>query len=269
MKAMTKTCEICSTDFEASNGNQKYCTDCGKDPAKARKQLMRAEIRSKYNAGDRYKVREYTCKVCGRKTLSTYNRTFCSDACLQLHIVNTAKCPVCGVLLVSRGRMTGKGCCSDECRDIQRLQIAKASGRYRPCLQCGEMFIAPQDGSKFCGKPCYLAWVAEQKLKRAEKVEPEHVYEKRCKGCGKVFTYTKNNASKQYCSAECRVARVKAGVKAKMAQEQKQDKHLCTTCKTTQAHCERFTSNFVYLPKGAVQKRIKHKLAIVSCPKFS
>lgn len=266
---MTRTCEICYTDFEASNGNQKYCTDCGKDPAKARRRYIKAEIRSKAHAGDRYKVREYTCKVCGKKTLSTYNRTFCSDACLQLHIVNTAKCPVCGVLLASKGRMTGKGCCSDECTEKLRIKTAIASGRYRKCEYCGEMYIAKTDSGRFCSIPCYRAWFAEHKAREDTQRAAKTVFEKRCRGCGKVFTHTKENASRQYCSAECRIAKVKAGVKAKMAQEQKQDKHLCTTCKTTQAHCERFTSNFVHLPKGAVQKRIKHKLAIVSCPKFS
>lgn len=255
---MIKTCEICAAEYDASRVNQRFCKECGKNPELARRRYIAAEIRNKENAGDRYKVREYTCKVCGKKTLSTYNRTFCSDACLQLHIVNTAKCPVCGDLLVSKGRMTGKGCCSDECTEAQRLQVAKASGRYRACKQCGEMFIAPQEQSKFCGVPCYRVWVAEKKAARPKEAPHVAARYRSCARCGKRFEVS--GAGQKYCSPECRAE--------KPAKKAKPQGHLCTTCRTSQADCERFTTNFVYHPKGAVQKKVGGKLIVVSCPKF-
>lgn len=262
---MIKTCEICAAEYDASRANQRFCRDCGKNPELARRRYIKAELTSKRNAGDMYKPREYTCKVCGKKTISTYNRTFCSNACLQLHIVYTAKCPVCGDLLTSKGRMTGKGCCSDECTETQRLQVAKAKGRYKACQQCGEMFIAAQDESKFCSVPCYRAWMAEQKLIKPVKRD----LERRCRGCGKVFTYTKEQAGLQYCSDECRQDQVRARARAATKAVKKPDENICITCKTSQSQCERFTSNFTYVPQGATQKSIRGKVVVVTCPRFT
>lgn len=258
---MTKTCEICAAEYNASRVNQRFCQECGKNPERARRRYIAAEIRNKENAGDRYKVREYTCKTCGKKTLSTYNRTFCSNTCLQLHIINTAKCPVCGALLASKGRMTGKGCCSDECRDALALKTAKANGRYRACQQCGKMYIAKEDGGKFCSQPCYRQWVSVNKMDKPKPKPVIHTRVKYCPTCGKRFEQS-GAGNQVYCSPECRRA-------PKPKPTPSSDKNLCITCKTSQAACERFTSKFVYHPKGAVQKKIKGKLVVVSCPKFT
>lgn len=256
---MLKTCEVCQSDYEAVRSNQKYCPDCAKNPDLSRRKLIAAEIRNKEHAGDRYKVREYTCKYCGKRFASTYGGGYCSHACNQQHIVETAKCPVCGDLLASKGRMTGKGCCSDECRDALALKTAKANGRYRACTQCGKMYIAKEDGSKFCSQPCYRQWVSVNKMDKPKPVI--HTRVKYCPTCGKRFEASGQQAGMKYCSPECRRA-------PKPKPKPSSDKNLCITCKTSQADCEKFTSGHVYHPKGAVQKKVKGKLVVVSCPKF-
>ena len=200
-----------------------------------------------------------------KKTLSTYSRTFCSDACLQLHIVNTAKCPVCGDLLVSKGRMTGQGLLQWRVHGNPAAASRQGKRQVSSLPTMRGMFIAPQEQSKFCGVPCYRAWAAEQKLVKKGKPEPVVKRERACKSCGKVFDCT--GTSRMYCSSECRAQKVRDGVKT--AKQTKPDENICIACKTSQSQCERFTSNFTYVPKGATQKRIRGKIVVVTCPKFT
>jgi hypothetical protein len=45
--------------------------------------------------------------------------------------------------------------------------------------------------------------------------------------------------------------------------------HLCVTCRTSQAFCERFTSGFTYLPDGALMRRDGRKGIVWYCPKHT
>jgi isopropylmalate/homocitrate/citramalate synthase len=103
------------------------------------------------------------------------------------------------------------------------------------------------------------------------------MFKKNCGYCRKEFIVNQYKRNQQFCSKECSISHSKE--KGKKDKEQNKEKiketlklgkelNICTICKTSQLDCERFTSNFVYIPLGAKMKEIDGKFIIVSCPKF-
>lgn len=248
--------------------NQKVIRDFVKfaEKIQTRKRYKKAEILNKIHAGDLYKVKEIVCKECGKKILTAYDRTFCSTS---------SRCPMCNTLLIEKGNNTGRGYCSEECKQKKRLKDAIEAGNYVPCEYCGKKFIRKNYSNRFCSKECFKNWTEKEKQKKIAKypVKPA-VQQKKCEWCGKLFTVTNEKRGQKYCSLECRKAKNKSN-KRKDKEKTKQnlnigkELHICTICKTHQMDCERFTSNFVYSPKGLVGKIINNKHIIISCPKFT
>lgn len=158
-----KICEICGDEYEPTRSNQKYCKACGKNPEGARQHYARAEFINRIHAGDLHPDHEIVCKECGRKFVSSYNRSFCSAVCSEKHRIKTARCPVCERLLCKAGNLTGRGYCSDECRETAVLRKAKERGNYVACEQCGKMFIRRGYSNRFCSKSCSDLWKSAHK----------------------------------------------------------------------------------------------------------
>lgn len=121
--------------------------------------FARAEALNRYHVGDtpNRRIEKCTCNVCGRKFTAYGKAFYCSAACHQKSISIRATCPVCGARLIDKGVTTGKGCCSDECRQKHRIQTAIQNGRYISCAYCGKKFIRHSMTNKFCSQECYRA----------------------------------------------------------------------------------------------------------------
>lgn len=250
---------------------QKYCPECGKNPERTRRQYEIAVKKNKFNAGDYDRPVENECIVCGKPFMSVYeNRRFCSDTCRHQYLVESATCPVCRTKLVEKGILTGRGYCSEECREKARIKRAIEDGRYGPCEQCGKLFIHPNERSRFCSKACQEAYQREHKASPIKQREPlpyqlKPETEKTCPVCGKVFPITPQQSSKRFCSVECRT---RASSSTKNKPVKSQTSHLCSSCRISQANCERFTSGFKRLPQGTRTGVEKGQMIVIECPKY-
>ncbi len=272
-----KICEICGIEFDPRNSAQRYCPECGKNPARARCRFEKAERINRHNAGDWYKPpAKAICKECGKEFFAIRSKSYCSDICRHSHRVRETHCPICGASLWDIGIESERDiCCSPDCQKKYDIQKAKENGRYLACEQCGKMFIARKDGQKFCCRQCYLAY---PKKKAEDPDEDESAGLHKCRMCGKVYRLRETWYSDVFCSPECREL-AKTGkrvipqnhTKKQTGAVTKPPKKLnvCLTCKTSQAQCERFTSRFVYIPKGAVMEKVNGKNIVVSCPKHT
>ena len=274
-----KKCEICHDEYEATRSNQKYCKVCGKKPDYYRNQYEKAVYYSKRRYGDLYKPKEMECQECGKKIISIYNRTFCGSICAEVHRINSAKCIICDCLLIEKGIETGRrGYCSEECK----IKEAEDRGDYISCKVCSKKFIRRNETNVYCSNLCYKEYVQMGKLKRVtqeEKNKKDKVVKKaevkKCKNCKKSFVMKSSNQI--YCTVECRKIQNNLTQQAKTKKILKKsleklnlgvDLHICTVCKTSQKECDRFTSGFVYHPKGAVTRNINGKIITTECPKF-
>lgn len=277
-----KRCEICDDEFQESRQNQKYCQECGKNPEKMRRQYDRAEYINKVHAGDLYKPVEWECQECGKKTISNYAKTFCGIACREIHWAKTARCPICNKLLSEHKRNTGRGFCSDECKKIYQTKKAIEKGNYIPCQICKKEFISKNYSNIFCSRDCFNK---HNEIKKQSFIKKElKYYKKVCTICTKQFVVDEYRITQQFCSRECgyensriigrerkeETKKLKEQAKMQVKKQLKigTDLNLCTICKTSQRDCERFTSNFVYMPTGAKKKEINGKFVVVECPKF-
>ena len=265
-----KQCEVCWDKYDETKSYQKYCPACGKDPERARRRYAKAEYINKIHAGDVNKVREGSCTECGKKVLTTYGARFCSTACQENHRMKTARCPMCNGLLIEKENYSGRGYCSGECKGAARLAMAKASGDYVPCENCSKMFIRSAYSNRFCCRACYENWRdAQQKPKPQLNPATVRQEQRACEGCGAAFTWSRGNSGQRFCSTACRKQKMKSDKKKETEKlNLGVDMHICAVCRTSQADCERFTSNFIYSPEGANGKIINGKYVITTCPKF-
>lgn len=214
---------------------------------------------------------ECECIVCGKSFITTYQgRRFCSNACQHEYAVNTATCPVCGVRLIEKGVLTGKGYCSEKCQEEARIQRAIQDGRYIDCEHCGKKFIRSSERSRFCSKACYeaqrlehqAALVCQRESKSVRKPETERT----CPVCGTVFPITPQQTSKRFCSMECR--KKASAATPKKAPVKPKPEHLCSSCRISQTDCDRFFSGFKSFPHGAKTRVMKGHIVVSECPKY-
>ena len=275
-----RKCVACGEEFTPVNSQQKYCKEC-RENKRTVEYYERAVALNKRNAGDYDKAKVITCqcRVCGKKFLSIGARqSYCSSACLQAHIAETAKCPICGVRLMDKGITSGKGCCSDECREELRRQHAIAAGKYIACENCGKMFISKNYRNVFCCKRCFDEHRRKEKARREQlmqKYQDTHLRQfRRCPVCDKNFEIGPFQKTKKFCSVQCyRKANRQAAAAKKITKKASSrgacgKESLCIGCKTSQKMCERFTSGFQYYPTGAVVQVDAGKQIVVTCPKY-
>lgn len=247
------------------SGNQKYCAECGRDPEKARRRYAAAVAANKRHAGEADKPVEKVCKNCGKTFLTVYRgKDFCTSSCGEAYRINHAECPICHTRLIEKGITTGKGYCSEACREEARLQRAIQDGDYIACEQCGKKFIRKNFANRFCSKECYEAYREAAKVPAKEPGKKPGLAKKVCPVCKKEFTVSPLQMSKRYCSVECRNRALSAPKPAAA----KPGTHLCTTCRVSQKACERFSSGFKKLPEGAELRKVNGQDAVVACPKY-
>ena len=287
MELKIKECEICGNAFSTGYAQQKYCPKCGKDPERARREYEWASERLNRHAGVGGEYKERICEACGKTFHSVYGRSYCSDACKEYARVSKARCKVCGRLLIESGNETGKGTCSGECdkrlialKEAQRIQKAKENGDYIRCKQCGKWFVSKNFGNIFCTNDCRKAYKAVESERVAQKppgwVDPHTIEDHVCPSCGNTFQ-CERYMKKTYCSEECRASMAKRKKAARRTEKaavaepagEPAPVHLCTTCKTSQAACERFSSKFVYSPEGSKTKKVSGVWIVHECPKFT
>ena len=129
MNKKIKKCEICDDEFETKYSHQKYCEKCGKDPDKMRDEYNRSDARmywnSKPNDIDMTKYK-HICITCDKEYLSPYGFAGnCSDSCKKEYKIKTARCSGCGANLSEHGNNTGKGFCSEDCKQKNHYKIKK------------------------------------------------------------------------------------------------------------------------------------------------
>ena len=108
---------------------------------------------NKRHAGEADKPVEKVCKNCGKTFLTVYRgKDFCTSNCGEAYRINHAECPICHTRLIEKGITTGKGYCSEACREEARLQRAIQDGDYIACEQCGKKFIRKNFANRFCSK---------------------------------------------------------------------------------------------------------------------
>ena len=209
----TKKCVACGEEFVPSRSSQKYCPECREKGRTAEYYEHKVEL-NRIHAGDYTpKVFHNTCKVCGKEFVSVRApKDICSVRCREKQRAETAKCPGCGVFLINKGNYTGRGYCSEECKEKALINKAIANGLYFPCQVCGKMFIAYGKNARYCSSECKKINTQRKKEERRQKYEenrpPEH--EKRtCPICGKAFDVTRQARGRKYCSIACRQIAVK------------------------------------------------------------
>lgn len=276
-----KECEICGIFFEAERKNRKYCDTCRKKPEKARMQIEKAVMRSKYFTQDAYAPVTLTCSECGKKF--TGPAKWASKAIVY---------------------------CSDKCRKGERTENAdrkppkmlyRISTEPRPignatatCKYCGKEFRYKENKSsyikeqrKFCSQECSVRYRKEESAKKMASGDITLT----CKACGKEFTLHKDkpvyiNTLPSCCSDECRrelskksgirggqmtrdAAKKQEHVKEKARKEilkrDVEENGLCAYCRTPYTDCERMQSSFRVIPKDA---KFNMNGKIISCPKF-
>lgn len=291
---MIKECIICGEEFTAVKVTRKYCDKCQRNPSKAlyfHEKKLRA---SKYRLGEMpsQQQKEKLCKQCC-KIFYTYSedRVFCSDACTTNYKIENAKCSNCQRLLYPLGfiQRSGRGYCSDVCKEQHKWSRARSRGDAFTCKVCGKEFITSGYVQDCCSAKCANILYP----KPAHTPPPVQKVSMPCEVCGTVFK--KPPHVRQFtCSRECSTERTR--LKAVQAREQHRgtrkankwtdktlemalagelpDKevmpmHLCTDCKTSQKLCSMFTSGFVYHPEGAKIRFVCGHSAVLSCPQYT
>lgn len=266
-------CVACGEVFTPRSSSQKFCEEC-REHNRTALYYQKAVAINRRHAGDyqNRKTEICNCKVCGKKFISYKGNTFCSLACQQTSIAQHARCPICNTLLIDKGITSGRGCCSDECRQEFRKRNAIKANKTAVCEQCGNEFIRGSKTQRFCCKECYLAFRQDNKPKIEEKKQKE--LQKRirvCLICKRPFEAKSWKQEDACCSEICKQKLLKANPLPSNEERcfpPKKQCSLCVECKTSQKDCERFTSGFTYYPQGTIVRKIDGKEMVISCPKY-
>ena len=299
-----KECAICGAIFETTNPLRKYCDDCSAHSSSRKHEYTRA-YRESYSRMYEPKMLTLTCDECGKefqtiakcKIMSredTVQYVFCCPACKKAHRERYERannfCLNCGKFVENYPEQY----CSEACKEEHAIRVAEQNGTLRTCQFCGKKFIRVK-ASTFCCQECYrkavqAGWRPAKPAPAAASVKVNEV----CANCGKTFerTCTKeqllNRSEPCFCSDACQAeytAKQKAERErqqklaeeqtaiAKRAAEKAKEKDaqerlvpLCATCKTAYADCDRMSSEFRILPKGAAYNS-RGILAV--CPQYT
>lgn len=126
----------------------KKCLHCER-PIDNKKKFCNKKCRDNYHY-NKNKV-EKTCPTCGKKMITTKNKSYCSLECSYANRKKTFKiCPVC------KKRFKGYNqriYCSRKCSDI--INNEKKGIKYDKCVVCGGLFKKiPNESKKTCSADC-------------------------------------------------------------------------------------------------------------------
>ena len=254
-----KICEICGDEFQESNGNQKYCSVCGKNHEKTRKAYEKAQRTINRHAGVYDTPKTKNCAYCGKEFQTLFNAKFCSKKCETQYRIENAECSYCHKKLYLLGIVItntngGTRFCSEECKEkykTGRKTLRQNNLPVHKCEHCGKEFYGKYHA--FCSKSCY-----EEARKNGWKPVPQRKTTVSCKQCGNAFE-TSEQSPASICPACTRKNEQLREKQQKQLLEQKrrdelkkgiEKNGLCFYCQTTYFNCERMRSNFIYYPKG-------------------
>lgn len=247
-----KACEACGTYFVPNRKNQKYCPACGKRGGDICRRIEKEIAHSKkldriYNPV----IFDNTCVQCGATFKSTHqDRKFCSSRCSKEYKREHLVCDNCGILIKSmRSDISDEELtkthhyCSDFCEREHKEKLDINRYGMKKCKQCGKTFVSKN--MHFCSKECCNAYRKEHpNAFRSVKIQP-------------VLPPLPKMPPVKKESSEAK--------KKKQQQEYIRQNGLCGICKTPYSKCERMTSHFRIIPKGA--KYIDGKIQF--CPKYT
>lgn len=253
----SKECRICGNGFMAKTEKRQLCDRCQKNSAKYQEYADKDLIRSKARAGELPSQQYYTsvCKHCGKEWI-TYGgqKNFCNTECLQQYMAEKATCRVCKTPLYPLGIVAknGQGCCSDNCTEIHRKNVAREDGRLGTCIVCKKEFIKKNEYAPdlcstecknkdkwnsarargmissciVCKKEFIKKYMQETTCSTAcynesrRQMKPVTVS---CVICSKTFE-KHTNAKQDVCSKECRVILNKKKLEATRIEQRKKEK---------------------------------------------
>lgn len=257
-----RECKGCGKDFMPSSGSQIYCSECqelGYKQALRNAQIMEAATRRNfavyYDIG--MKVQQTPCKHCGKPIkYMARNREakklpdYCSDSCRVQARIEATKCAWCGKPMTETADMRDvKGhdwFCSDECQEAFAWDKARKEGTIKVCPVCGKEFL--RKTGTFCSIECSR----EGQRRRPKPNRPKRP--------------AMSEQERLQRSAECMKQKQDSIAKKKRHEEEIYIKEngLCPVCCVPYMDCERMSSEFRILPKGAMMYNDK----IMACPKF-
>jgi len=263
-------CAWCDTEYVSHDGVPPYCSQKCVDEAKALGKIERCAV-----CGVKLSDDDTTIDRCNKCTEELVART----PIKELATPRTA-CRHCGKQFTDP--KSTRVFCDNECR---RQWQAKQPKTYSIiCFVCGETCEVDKNAPRqICHNPkCY---------------ETVNMVEANCAVCGKPFMHHRN-IKQNICSPKCRKTKnaeaaketnekkkesstakrvralalneqkVKDALDGRLSDKEAEELHLCTDCSTSMSLCIKFTSNYVYHPKGAQVKLIGGKSIVLICPEY-
>lgn len=246
MKASSKTCAECGTQFTTSKSALKFCSE---ECRTSRQRRAKATAKRKRYGGEV----ERQCVVCGTTFLTTprSRRLTCSAQCVQARtqLAEQARgvCQICSAPLPPGKRSL---CGSEACKAERNRRYVKAWYRRErgtpltrtiACAICATEFTTGRLNVKYCSRACgeeatrramltdaYREAQRERYRKRLadpvrreqqrerwrrnnQRREPKSTVTKECAICGAAFQTT--NARRTTCSSSCSAERKRRGTR--------------------------------------------------------
>ncbi len=275
-KLYEKECELCGALFKTSTSLRKYCDSCRTSVRTKRNQLntayktsyMRVPNESKSKS---VKIHNNTCLHCG-KEFKSYNapKLYCTSECEHTYKQEHATCHYCGKNLNELGVIINPVAvvhyCSEDCRVADRAKSHKQSVKKKKiCQHCGKEYDSCN--ARFCSNDCKVAYQKEYgRFMALDKTELSPMQTFTCEYCGKTYQ-ARHEYQGHCCSSTCLTLLTKKTKEQKAKQDLLKaiaNQGMCSLCRTSYTSCERMSSNFTLVPKGA--KYFSGK--ILCCPKF-
>lgn len=251
-----RECEACGIRFTPVRYNQKYCDDCKQYGIRIKRRID-GRIKHAKHLDSIYNPTIYTktCQYCGN-TFRTprMSAKFCRPRCKIEQKKTELFCDCCGAKLSDVMDEIPDNIvynryhyCNETCEATHKQQLAIEKYGIKTCKQCGKTYSNPN--KEFCCRACMNDYYAAQKAAGIKQSRPREP--KQPPTYTPEFFYQKHKTEKP---AEPK----------NQLQDYIKENGLCSVCRCPYPDCERMTSNFRIIPKGA--RYIDNKIQV--CPKY-
>lgn len=258
-----KICEACGVYYTPTSPTQKYCPACGKNGGRIRSKIER-RISHLVKEDHYYNPTIYTmhCETCGKEYRSTsLQRKFCSKTCRLTYEKKQLVCTNCGKHLIDvfpeipDSELNHRNhFCSETCKQEYKQKVNLERYGIKTCLQCGKTYSSSNE--KFCSKTCMLTY------RKAHKTVHTHPIKQKPPISPSLQTQKALQAFREKQKHQIPAAQRKQ----KQQEAYIHENGLCSICKTPYQDCERMTSGFRIIPKGA---HYDANGKIKTCPKYT
>ena len=163
-------------------------------------------------ATTRQKYSIIPCKVCGKEFVSVrVPKDICSVRCQENGELRRQNVRGAVYSFINKGNYTGRGYCSEACKEKALINKAIANGLYFPCKVCGKMFIAYGKNACFCSSNARRLTPSEKRRTPAEirGKSPSRAREANMPYLRQGLTSLVRQRGRKYCSIACRQIAVK------------------------------------------------------------